>query len=83
MFLYMKGIVHKRFVPQSQTVNYELRGLREDIRQKIPQIRRDHNWMLHHDSATALRFYHKQQFSGQNSMIVLRPTSCFTGFSSM
>ena len=57
-FFDIRGVVHREFVPQGQTVNAEfyctvLKRLKEDIRRKRPELWRDGNWVLHHDNAPA------------------------------
>jgi hypothetical protein len=48
--------MHHEFPPEGQTVNAEfycnvLRRLREDIRQKQPELWRAGNWLLHEENA--------------------------------
>ncbi|UYV64676.1 hypothetical protein LAZ67_3001635 [Cordylochernes scorpioides] len=52
------GLVHHEFLPQGRTVNKEyylqvMRNLREEIRQKCPDLWKNKNWLLHHDNAPA------------------------------
>jgi len=55
-FFDQKGIIHKEFVPPSQTVNAAfyveiLKRLRENVRWKRPDQWRNNTWLLHHDNA--------------------------------
>jgi len=57
IFLDIRGIVRKEFVPPGQTVNGKfycevLRRLRENVRHKRPMWKNG-NWLLHHDNAPA------------------------------
>ena len=57
-FFDIRGIVHKEFVPPSQTVNGNfycevLRWMRENVRQKRPEMWKNRDWLLHHDNAPA------------------------------
>jgi hypothetical protein len=56
VFFDMKGIVHGEFVPPNTMVNSDfycdvLRRMRENVRQKRPELWCNHNWLLHHDNA--------------------------------
>ncbi|UYV72152.1 hypothetical protein LAZ67_9001968 [Cordylochernes scorpioides] len=58
VFFDCRGVVHHVFLPQGRTVNKEyylqvMRNLREAIRQKRPDLRKNKNWLLHHDNAPA------------------------------
>jgi len=57
-FFDIRGIVHYEFLPTGQTVNQVyylevLERLRENIRQKRPELFANSSWILHHDNATA------------------------------
>jgi hypothetical protein len=59
VFLDIRGIVHHEFVPEGRTVNAEfycnvLRRLREDIRQKQPELWCAGNWLLHDEKCYPL-----------------------------
>ena len=52
------GIIHYEFVPNGQTVHQVfylevLKGLREKVRRKQPEIFANKSWILHHNNATA------------------------------
>ena len=53
-----RRIVHYEFVPTGQTVNQVynlevLKGLREKVRRKRPELFSNNSWFLHHDNAPA------------------------------
>ena len=75
IFFDIRGVVHREFVPQGQTVNAEfyctiLKRLREDIRRKRPELWRDGNWVLHHDNAPAHSALKTREFFGCTNTIV-------------
>ena len=58
VFVDIRGIVHRGFVPPGQSVNQEfylevLRRLRQNVRRKHPVLWRSGDWFLHHDNAPA------------------------------
>ncbi|UYV74987.1 CCNK, partial [Cordylochernes scorpioides] len=58
VFFDCRGMVHHEFLPQGRTVNKEyylqvMRNLRKPIRQKRLDLRKNKNWLLHHDNAPA------------------------------
>jgi len=72
----IRRIVHHEFAPQGQTVNAGfycsvLRNLREDIRQKRPELWRAGNWLLHDDNAPSHRALIMREFLAHNSIIAL------------
>ena len=76
MFSDNRGIVHLEFAPEGQTVNANfycnvLRHLREDIRQKQPELWRAGNWLLHDDNAPAHRALVTREFLAHNGIITL------------
>ncbi|GFU94518.1 putative transposase [Trichonephila clavipes] len=53
-FFYSQGIVHKEFVPQSQTVNpHFYREVLERLQKRVMHVRSNikNSWVLHHDNA--------------------------------
>jgi hypothetical protein len=58
------GILHKEFVPSSQTVNgkFSCNALREKIQHKYPDKWHNNSWALHHDNALAHTSLIVQQF---------------------
>jgi len=66
-FFYSEGFVNHEYAPDGQTINKEfylevLRRLRESVRRKRPEKRRDGDWILHHDNAPAHTSHLVQQF---------------------
>ena len=78
-FSNIQGIDHKEFVPLGQTVNGEfycevLKRLREGIRRKRPDKRKNNNWFLHHDNAPAHTSLIVRQFlTFKNITVILHP----------
>jgi histone-lysine N-methyltransferase SETMAR len=69
VFFDIRGIVHREFVPQGQTVNKKfycegLRRLRENIRQTK-------NWILHDDNAPCHRALLIREFLPNHNMLSL------------
>ncbi|KAJ4447750.1 hypothetical protein ANN_09758 [Periplaneta americana] len=65
-----------QFVPPGQTVNQHfyldvLRRLRESVRRKRPEMRRNGNWLLHHDNAPAHTALTVRQFLTNNNMVLV------------
>jgi hypothetical protein len=54
------------------TVNV-LRRMRENVRQKRPELWRNHNWLLHHDNASAHTSLKTTEFVTNNMVIVPHP----------
>jgi len=57
-FFDFRGVVHREWVPQGQTVNQHfyleiMKRLRENVRKKRPESWKSGSWMLHHDNAPA------------------------------
>ena len=79
IFLDIRGIVHKEFVPPGQTVIGKfycevLRRLRENVRRKRPEILKNGNWLLHHDNAPAHTSLVVREFLTKNNVTtVLHP----------
>jgi len=73
IFLDIRGIVHKEFVPPGQTVNGKfycevLRRLRENVRRKRPEMWKNGNWLLHHDNAPAHTSLVVREFLTKNNV---------------
>ena len=67
------GIVHKEFVPPCQTVSGNfycevLRRLRENVRQKQPEMWKNRDCLLHHDTAPAHTSIIVREFLTKNNM---------------
>jgi len=76
VFFDIRGIVHHEFVPEAQTVTAEfycnvLRHLREDIRQKRPELWCAGNWLLHDDNAPSHRALVTHEFLAHKGIITL------------
>jgi len=76
VFFNIRGIVHREFAPQGQTVNAGfycsvLRRLREDIQRKRPELWRAGNWMLHDDNVPSHQALVTREFLAHNSIIAL------------
>ncbi|UYV79390.1 hypothetical protein LAZ67_17002447 [Cordylochernes scorpioides] len=71
-----RGVVHHEFLPQGRTVNKEyylqvMRNLREAIRQKRPDLRKNKNWLLHHDNAPAHTSLLVRDFLTKNNTLMM------------
>lgn len=76
VFFDCRGVVHKEFVPDGQTVNKEyyldvLRRLRENIRRKRQELWKENSWILHHDNAPSHKAIIVQEFLTKNSTQVI------------
>jgi len=65
--------VHKEFVPPGQTVNGNfycevLRQMRENVSCKWPEMWKNGDWLLHHDSAPAHTSLVVREFLTKNNM---------------
>jgi histone-lysine N-methyltransferase SETMAR len=75
----MKGIVHHEFVPPNTAVNTDfncdiLRCWRQNVQQKRPELRRNHNWLFHQDNApTHMSLKTKEFVTNNNKVIVNHP----------
>lgn len=75
-FFDARGVVHREFVPEGQTVNQDfyiqvLRRLREAVRRKRPALWESGDWWLHHDNAPAHKALRVKQFLAKNGMTLL------------
>ncbi|UYV83323.1 hypothetical protein LAZ67_23000513 [Cordylochernes scorpioides] len=76
VFFDCRGVVHHEFLPQGRTVNKEyylqvMRNLREEIRQKGPDLRKNKNWLLHHDNAPAHTSLLVRDFLAKNNTLMM------------
>jgi len=76
IFFDIRGIVHKEFVLPDQTVSGKfycevLRRLRENVRRKRPEMRKNGDWLLHRDNAPALTSLTVREFLTRNNMITV------------
>lgn len=66
IFFYIRGIVHKKFVPTSRTVTAKLR---ESVRRKLPEMWRNKHWFLHQYNTPAHTSLVVKQFLAKSNMI--------------
>ena len=76
VFFDCRGAVHHEFLPQGITVNKEyylqvMRDLREEIRQKPPDLWKNKNWLLHHDNAPAHTSLVLRKFLAKNKTLMM------------
>ncbi|UYV68987.1 hypothetical protein LAZ67_6001900 [Cordylochernes scorpioides] len=76
VFFDCRGVVHHKFLPQGRTVNKEyylqvMRNLREAIRQKLPDLWKNKNWLLHHDKAPAHTSLLVRDFLAKNNTLMM------------
>jgi hypothetical protein len=76
IFIDVKAIVHREFVPSNTRVNSDfycdaLRRLRKNFRQKIPEFLRNHNWLLHHDNAPVHTSLKTTEFVTNDNMVIV------------
>jgi len=72
----IRGIVHYEFVPTGQIVNQVyylevLKRLREEVRQKRPELFANNSWILHHDNAPAHTALSVREFLATKQITVL------------
>ena len=84
-----RGVVHYEFLPSRQTDNKEcylsvIRGLKEAIRLKRPELWANNSWFLHHDNAPSHNALVLREHFVKNSrhqrirLIWLRVTSVYS-----
>ncbi|UYV82755.1 hypothetical protein LAZ67_22000747 [Cordylochernes scorpioides] len=76
VFFDCRGVVHHEFLPQGRTVNKEyylqvMRNLREAIRQKRPDLRKNKNWLLHHDNPPAHTSLLVRDYLAKNNTLMM------------
>ncbi|UYV76804.1 hypothetical protein LAZ67_14002066 [Cordylochernes scorpioides] len=76
VFIDCRGVVHHEFLPQGRTVNKEyylqvMRNLREEIRQKRPDLWKNKDWLLHHDNAPAHTSLLVRDFLAKNNALMM------------
>ncbi|UYV71433.1 hypothetical protein LAZ67_8003173 [Cordylochernes scorpioides] len=76
VFFDCRGVVNHEFLPQGRTVNKEyylqvMRNLREAIRQKLPDLWKNKNWLLHHDNAPAHTSLLVRDFLAKNNTLMM------------
>jgi histone-lysine N-methyltransferase SETMAR len=76
VFFDIRGIVHRKFVPQGHTVNKKfycevLRRLRENIWRKRSDLWRTKNWILHDDNAPCHLALLVREFLANHNMLLL------------
>ncbi|XP_074170634.1 COX assembly mitochondrial protein 2 homolog isoform X1 [Rhinolophus sinicus] len=75
-FFDIRGIIHYEFVPTGQTVNQVyylevLKRLREQVRQKRPELFANNSWLLYHDNAPAHTALSVREFLASKQITVL------------
>jgi hypothetical protein len=81
VFFDIEGVVHHEFLHQVQTVNRwyylkVLKGLRENVRRKRPQLWRNNSWFLHHDNVPAHALLLIHDFLANTNTTVLPQPPC-------
>ena len=76
VFFDCRGVVHHEFLPQGRTVNKEyylqvMRNLREAICQRLPDLWKNKNWLLHHDNAPAHTSLLVGKFLAKNNTLIM------------
>lgn len=79
-FCDIRHIVHRKFVPQCETVNREvycnvLKRLREDISRKRPDLWSVNNWILHGDHAPCHRALPTRVFLAKSNVLSIHQPS--------
>jgi hypothetical protein len=75
-FFDMDWLVHHEYVPRRQTVNKEfnktvLQRIHDAMRRHCAEKRHSGNWILHHDSAPALRAVTTNEFLAKHNILSL------------
>jgi transposase len=76
VFFDVERTVHRDFVAPNTTVNSDfycdvLRHLRENMQRKRPELWSKHNWLLHHDNASAYMSLKTIEFVTNNNMVIV------------
>jgi hypothetical protein len=69
-------MVHHEFVPSNITVSSDfycdvLRCLRENVRQKRPELGCNHDWLLHHNNVPTHMSLKTTEFVTNNNMVIV------------
>ena len=75
-FFDVRGIVHKEFLPQGQTINQHiykdiLRRLMQSVREKRQELWDEKSWVLHHDNAPSHNALSIREFLAKNNIAVM------------
>ena len=75
-FFDTSGVVHHEYLPEGSTVNQTyyievLKGLRDAIWRKRPELWRSGDWFFHHDNAPAHSALRTREFLAKHSITVL------------
>ena len=75
-FFDVRGIVHKEFLPQGQTINQHiykdiLRRLMRSVREKRQELWDEKSWVLHHDNAPSHNALSIREFLAKNNIAVM------------